>query len=119
MTDDLLMTARRDALRTALARLREERAALALCRERGWTFDARVAQSAVEDSEALVEALLNLVRTMRCAECGQRHPTDDGENIEYDNPLEPTGVSLRFVCAACLDHFNTLANNNHEQEQNR
>ena len=51
--------------------------------------------------------------TPRCAECGQRRPTDDGENLEYDDPTAPTGVSKRFVCGPCLDHFNQLA---HEQE---
>jgi hypothetical protein len=43
-----------------------------------------------------------------CCECGSRR--DDGENIDYEDPTSESGVSRRFVCAPCLDHWAALAN---------
>jgi len=43
-----------------------------------------------------------------CCECGSRR--DDGENVDYEDPTSESGVSRRFVCAPCLDHWAALAN---------
>jgi len=53
-------------------------------------------------------------RGAACAECGSRDR--DGENLEYEDATTESGITLRFVCRSCLDHFARLVNEEAERD---